>query len=159
MQDPAQLKMMLDNIQSQLASVSMLAGQAAQPSFPVAPQVLPSLQPNDVKELVNQIMDARDAKVAAEALRAQQNAGAVPPVQTAVTSPSAQVPQKPLIPSGSPIEAVLAMIGPAFTEQQQVWLSKPQNLMGLPGFLMSKDGKALLVMALETYQQFLGGGD
>ena len=54
-------------------------------------------------------------------------------------------------------DAILPIIGAAFTTEQQEWISQPQNLLGIPGFLMSADGKALLGMMMESYQNFCKG--
>jgi len=59
----------------------------------------------------------------------------------------------------NPLGFLLPIIGEAFTKDQQEWLSQPQILMGIPGFLMSGDGKTILNMMLDSYKEFLNKGD
>lgn len=58
----------------------------------------------------------------------------------------------------NPLSFILPVIGQAFTKDQQEWLSQPQILMGIPGFLMSSDGKTILNMMLDSYKDFLNKG-
>ena len=58
----------------------------------------------------------------------------------------------------NPLNFVLPVIGQAFSKEQQEWISQPQVLMGIPGFLMSSDGKAILNMMYDSYKEFLTKG-
>ena len=80
-----------------------------------------------------------------------QNMPNIPP------SPTQTPQQNSAIANPNQLASILPIIGSAYTTEQQEWISQPQNLLGIPGFLMSKDGKDLLVMALDSYQQFCKG--
>jgi len=71
-------------------------------------------------------------------------APAPPPVQ------QQQIPQQ----YGSGLASLLPIIGSAFTTEQQLWLSQPNRLAGLPNFFLAPEGKALLNHFLGTYQTY-----
>ncbi len=54
-----------------------------------------------------------------------------------------------------PEPSILALMGQAYTEEQQLWISA--NTKSIPDFIKSSNGKAALVMLLEELQTFLNG--
>lgn len=53
-------------------------------------------------------------------------------------------------------ESIRPVMASVFTKEQQLWLSQPQNLVGLPGFLRTPEGRDLLTKLLQDYQKFMG---
>lgn len=141
MTNSVQMQMMLANIQNQLNTLNGMATPATvtpPPTTPTYPAISPT--PPDINAMIK-------AGIQSELSRLGINA----PKAGAVGAANNNVPN---IPTPNPAAALLPIIGAAFNTAQQEWISQPQNLLGIPGFLMSSDGKSLLNMALESYQQF-----
>lgn len=75
--------------------------------------------------------------------------------QLVLPPPQPTVEQPPMIPSSA--SALLPLIGAAFSKEQQLWISQSANLLALPGFLTSPEGKTMLVQNLEAYQRYMAG--
>jgi hypothetical protein len=131
MTDP-KFQNVLQNIQSQLSTLGNLAS---------TPQ--PSLAPYPQQDLFSLVKTAVQAEISKLGLNNRQN-----PMMNQIATPQE-------IPTG--VSMLLPSIGSAFTKEQQEWLSQPQNIIGLPGYFMSNDGKAALNIILDSYQQFVQG--
>jgi hypothetical protein len=84
------------------------------------------------------------------------------PLQTQQVQEAApiQASTNPSNPSGGNMWEILKpIVGAAFTKEQQLWLSHPNNLLALPGFLMTAEGRHVLIKTLEAYQYFVSGGN
>lgn len=135
MTDPVQLQMMLSNLQN--------PGLA---TFQQLPNTMNNLQP----DIFNMVRTAVQSELARLGLG---NKVTTPAVTAGMPASNPNMPQSST-PAANPVSAILPIIGAAYTQEQQEWISQPQHLIGIPGFLMSDSGKTLLNMALDEYQKF-----
>ncbi len=166
--DAAQLQQMLANLQSQITTVSNMAGQIG--SAPVS-QSIPALEsvglPNtlDIAALVKAEMQKYAPIPAPQAppmFSAPAQLVAPPPAPEPVATPAAPPPVPALPPpQAQPNMQDLMMknlmgelksaIGAGLTGDQQLWISG--NLFGLPPFLRSEEGKAAIQDLLSKFKQ------
>lgn len=143
MSDPAQLQQVIQGLQSQINTLSSMVSNlntvSVQPSFQQA-------TPN-VSEMVKAAVAAEMSKIKLEEVKTS----IAQPQSLPVVANQQKQEESFGLPGGF-MKGLLPILGAAFSEEQQQWLSKPQNLLGIPGFLMSKDGKDMLSMALDAYQ-------
>jgi hypothetical protein len=138
MADPLQMQMMLSNLQNQITAMNGLTNpQQSTPAIsqPNINQLVPNIQP-DIYTMVKDAVQLEIKKLGLD------NKQPLPQKQQSQTNP---------------IASILPVIGAAYTKEQQEWISQPQNLIGIPGFLMSGYGKDVLNIALDEYQKFVQG--
>src|ERR1700737_4080142 len=200
MNNPSNVQQLLNNLQSQIATVASIAGQmnTATPETP-AQQDLPALiQSLVAAELAKQQTATRTtvvdptfatllannpylaqqvaamnyptilppAQIAAQSLTAPAT---VPVVETPKLEAPPEVPKleapKPTESSMNPLQTMQAAmmqdflnnlkmaIGGGLTGDQQVWVT--QNLPGLPVFLRTEEGRAVVQSVLTSYQKYV----
>ena len=165
MTTPLQTQMMLNNLQNQIAAISNINSQpnsttnSSQLSPP--PQFFNNIATPDIYSMITTAVQTEISKYGLDKLAQQyqqQTTGTVAQNMPNIPPSPTQTPQQnSAIANPNQLASILPIIGSAYTTEQQEWISQPQNLLGIPGFLMSKDGKDLLVMALDSYQQFCKG--
>lgn len=121
-----------------------------------------------------QILEQRIAALQAElqAVKYQPQVNLLPPVQPSPPKESTEEMVKRLIheqlnqliatpvaqqASPAPMDfgaLLLQAIGSGLTEQQQLWLSLPENQINIPDFLMTPDGQAITRRFFNKYTEY-----
>lgn len=139
MTETANIQQLLTNLQNQIAGIT---GNYVAPIPTPAPQPVPDIN-TMIKNAVQEEIQKLSQHKKDEPLVLPPTNGIQP--QQLLN----------LLTNNNPILSLIPIIGAAFTLDQQEWISQPENLNRIPNFLQSKEGKTLLQMSLESYQQYL----
>ena len=126
-----QIHMVLQNLQSQLNGISSYLDKAQKPSVGTSNLL-------DVSSLVKAQVQEEIAKYKESDVKQKE---------------LANKPESAAMRMG--LNVILPVIGNAFTEEQQLWLSNPSTLANLPSFFAAQSGKETLQIMLEEFKNFL----
>lgn len=169
MSDITHLQQMIHGLQNQLALVSSMATTMA--GTPVA--VPPSSQQNTsvapilttLHERATQLPSQDELSAYVRSLvknemgtQQRQSVDITPQPEQPMALPEPTPSPTPAIapPQGMFWDTLRPIMASVYTQDQQIWLSQPSNLVGLPGFLRTPEGRSILTKTLEDYQRFMG---